>query len=213
MILILLGPPGSGKGTQAKMLVEKYKIPQISTGDILRAEVKKGSDLGLKAKAIMDAGKLVSDDIILGIIDKRIDENDCKKGFILDGFPRTIPQADGLKKILAKKKLKLNKVINIAVDDEEVVKRISGRWTCRKCEEIYNSYTKPERKKGACDKCNGELYQRDDQKENIVRDRLKVYKSQTEPLIAYYKKEGCFADINGLQSMKKVFEDIVNKLV
>ncbi len=212
MIIILLGPPGSGKGTQAKMMVDKYKIPQISTGDILRAEVKKGSELELKAKAIMDAGKLVSDDIILGIIENRISEEDCKKGFILDGFPRTIPQADGLKKLLAKKKLRLKKVINIKVDEEEVVKRISGRWTCRGCEEIFNTYTKPEKRKGICNKCGGELYQRDDQKENVVRDRMKVYKQQTEPLIKYYTKEGMVMDIDGLQEINKVFEDIVDAL-
>jgi adenylate kinase len=212
MIVILLGPPGSGKGTQAKMMVEKYKIPQISTGDILRAEVKKGSELGLKAKAIMDAGQLVSDDIILGIIENRISEQDCKPGFILDGFPRTLPQADGLKKLLAKKKLRLNKVINIKVDEEEVVKRISGRWTCKSCEEIFNTYTKPEKKKGKCDKCGGELYQRDDQKEAVVRDRMKVYKQQTEPLIKYYTKEGMVMDIDGLQEIDAVFADIVDAL-
>jgi adenylate kinase len=212
MILILLGPPGSGKGTQAKMLMQKYEIPQISTGDILRAEVKKGSELGMKAKEIMDSGGLVGDEIILGIIDSRIDEEDCKKGFILDGFPRTIAQADGLKELLEKKSLKLDKVINVEVNDEEVVKRISGRWTCKECEEIFNTYTKPEKEKGKCDKCSGELYQRDDQKEEIVRDRLKVYNEQTQPLIKYYKNEDNLVDIDGMLSINEVFEEVLKIL-
>ena len=218
MIIILLGAPGSGKGTQAKMLKNKYNIPQISTGDILRAEVAKGSELGLKAKEIMDAGNLVGDDIILGIIEKRIDEEDCKDGFILDGFPRTIAQADGLKELLGKKSLKLDKVINVDVPDEEVVKRISGRWTCKNCEEIFNTYTKPEQEKGKCDKCSGELYQRDDQKEDVVKDRLNVYKKQTEPLIEYYrndehyKENNVFVDIDGTLSINEVFEEILKIL-
>ncbi|MFH1439458.1 MAG: adenylate kinase [Candidatus Woesearchaeota archaeon] len=218
MILILLGPPGSGKGTQAKMLMEKYGIPQISTGDILRAEAAKGSELGRKAKEIMDSGKLVSDEIILDIIEKRINEDDCKKGFILDGFPRTIVQADGLKKLLGRNKLKLDKVINVNVKDNIVVERISGRWTCKECEAIFNTFTNPPKKKGICNQCKGELYQREDQKENVVKDRLKVYREQTKPLIDYYKnndtykKAGVFAEINGSLVIKKVFETIVKVL-
>ena len=194
------------------MLMQKYEIPQISTGDILRAEVKKGSELGMKAKEIMDSGGLVGDEIILGIIDSRIDEEDCKKGFILDGFPRTIAQADGLKELLEKKSLKLDKVINVEVNDEEVVKRISGRWTCKNCGDIFNTYTKPEQEKGKCDKCSGKLYQRNDQKEDVVRDRLKVYKKQTQPLIDFYKKEGNLVDINGLLPINKVFKKILKVL-
>jgi len=218
MILILIGPPGSGKGTQAKMLMRKYNIPQISTGDILRAEIAKGNALGKKVKKIMDAGNLVSDDIVIDIIENRIEEKDCKNGFIFDGFPRTIAQADGLKELLAKKTLRLDKVLNVAINDKEVVKRISGRWTCKGCEEIFNSYTKPEKEKGKCDKCGGELYQRDDQKEEVVKDRLKVYRNQTEPLINYYKNSedyknsDVFADIDGMPSIGVVFKAIIKIL-
>ncbi|MBT4539910.1 adenylate kinase [Candidatus Woesearchaeota archaeon] len=212
MRLILLGPPGSGKGTQANMLKEKYDIPHISTGDILRAEIKKKSKLGLKTKKIMDSGKLVNDNIVLGIIDKCIETGECKIGFILDGFPRTIVQAESLKQSLEKRKIKLNKVINIIVSDEEVVKRISGRWTCKNCGDIFNTYTKPEQEKGKCDKCSGKLYQRNDQKEDVVRDRLKVYKKQTQPLIDFYKKEGNLVDINGLLPINKVFKKILKVL-
>ncbi|MBT4824550.1 adenylate kinase [Candidatus Woesearchaeota archaeon] len=212
MRFVLLGPPGSGKGTQAKMLMKKYNIPQLSTGDILRAEIKKKSKLGNNVKAIIAAGNLVSDDIILNIIEKCDKNGTCRDGFILDGFPRTITQANGLKKLLKKRDLKLNKVININIPDKEVIKRISGRWTCTNCKEIFNVYSKPEKKKGKCDKCSGELYQRDDQKEDVVKDRLKVYKKQTAPLIEYYKKEKNLIDINGILSIKEVFEEILKKL-
>src|SRR3989338_3320179 len=212
MILILLGPPGSGKGTQSKRLVEKYKLPQISTGDILRAEVAKGTELGRKAKAVMDFGKLVSDDIILGIIKNRIEESDCKKGFIFDGFPRTIPQAEGLKELLKQKKLKITKVLNIILDDETVVQRLGGRWTCTECGAIFHTFTNPPKKKRTCDKCNGELYQRDYQKESAVKERLNVYKRQTEPLIEFYKKEKLLVDIDGKPQIDEIFKEITELL-
>ena len=218
MIIILLGAPGSGKGTQAKMIMEKYNIPQISTGDILRAEVAKDSELGKQAKEIIDTGKLIGDDLILDIIENRIKEEDCKNGFILDGFPRTIVQADGLKKLLDKNKLKLDKVINVEVDNETVIKRISGRWTCKKCEAIFNTFTNPPKEKDKCDECGHILYQRDDQKEEVVRERLKVYRDQTEPLIDYYKnkdvykKDNVFVDVDGKLPIDKVFEEIVKVL-
>ncbi|MBI4453644.1 adenylate kinase [Candidatus Woesearchaeota archaeon] len=212
MILILLGPPGSGKGTQSKRLMEKYNLPQISTGDILRAEVGKGTELGRRAKAVMDSGKLVSDDIILGIIKNRVEEPDCKKGFIFDGFPRTIPQAEGLKELLKQKRLKITKVLNIHLDDEIVVQRLGGRWTCTKCGAIFHASTNPPKKKGRCDKCNGELYQRDDQKESAVKERLNVYKKQTEPLINFYKKEKLLVDIDGTPSIDEIFKEITELL-
>lgn len=212
MILILLGPPGSGKGTQSKRLMEKYHLPQISTGDILRAEVAKGTELGKKAKQIMGSGKLVSDDIILGIIKNRIEEPDCKKGFIFDGFPRTIPQAEGLKELLKQKRLKITKVLNITLDDEIVVQRLGGRWTCTKCGAIFHTFTNPPKKKGKCDNCNGELYQRDDQKEKAVKERLNVYKRQTEPLIEFYKKEKLLIDIDGTPPIDEIFGEITELL-
>lgn len=212
MILILLGPPGSGKGTQSKRLMEKYKLPQISTGDILRAEVAKQTELGKKAKQIMDSGKLVSDEIILGIIKNRIEEPDCRKGFIFDGFPRTIPQAEGLKELLKQKKLKITKVLNIILNDETVVQRLGGRWTCTKCGAIFHTYTNPSKKKGTCDNCNGELYQRDDQKEKAVKERLNVYKRQTEPLIEFYKKEKLLVDVDGKPAIGEIFREITELL-
>ena len=166
----------------------------------------------------MAAGNLVSDEIILGIIEKRIEEKDCKNGFIFDGFPRTMAQAEDLKELLQKKGLKLDKVLNVGISDEEVVNRISGRWTCKACGEIFNTYTKPEKEKGKCDKCNGELYQRDDQKKDVVKERLKVYRKQTEPLIDYYensedyKGSSVFADIDGMLSIDDVFAAITKIL-
>ncbi|MBW1971352.1 MAG: adenylate kinase [Deltaproteobacteria bacterium] len=208
MNLILLGPPGSGKGTQAKMLVEKYDIPQISTGDILRAAVKEGSPMGLKAKEYMDKGKLVPDDVVIGIIEERLKKDDCKKGFILDGFPRTLAQAEALKRLLAKKEIKLDAVISIDVDEEEVIRRLTGRRTCKNCGAMYHIIFSPPKKEGICDKCGGELYQRDDDKEETIRARLKIYKEQTAPLIEYYKMEGLLKEVQGTGEIKEIFNRI-----
>ncbi|RLA91490.1 MAG: adenylate kinase [Deltaproteobacteria bacterium] len=208
MNLILLGPPGSGKGTQAKMLVEKYDIPQISTGDILRAAVKEGSPMGLKAKEYMDKGKLVPDDVVIGIIEERLKKDDCKKGFILDGFPRTLAQAEALKRLLAKKEIKLDAVISIDVDEEEVIRRLTGRRTCKNCGAMYHIIFSPPKKEGICDKCGGELYQRDDDKEETIRARLKIYKEQTAPLIEYYKMEGLLREVQGTGEIKEIFNRI-----
>jgi len=194
MNLILLGPPGAGKGTQAKMMVEEFAIPQISTGDILRVEVAQGTELGKKAKSYMDAGDLVPDDLILKMVKGRLGQKDCAKGFILDGFPRTIPQAEGLGTLLKDLSKKLDGVVSIEVDDEELVKRLTARWISQSTGKIYNMLFDPPPQK-LID--SGDVYQRDDDKEATVRNRLEVYKKKTEPLINYYKKTGLLLSILG----------------
>ncbi|AEA47102.1 adenylate kinase [Archaeoglobus veneficus] len=208
MNLILLGPPGSGKGTQAKLIVEKYGIPQISTGDMLREAVAKGTELGKKAKEYMDKGQLVPDEVVIGIVKERLKQPDCDKGFILDGFPRTIAQAEALDKMLEELGKKIDAVINIQVPEEEVVKRIVNRRSCRNCGAVYHLIYKPPKEEGKCDKCGGELYQRDDDKEDTVRARYQVYREQTEPLIDYYQKKGLLYNIDGTKSIDDVFKDI-----
>ncbi len=208
MNLILLGPPGSGKGTQAKLIVEKYGIPQISTGDMLREAVAKGTELGKEAKKYMDAGQLVPDEVVIGIVKERLQQPDCEKGFILDGFPRTIAQAEALDKILEEMGKKIDAVINIQVPEEEVVKRIVYRRTCKNCGAVYHLIYNPPKEDNKCDKCGGELYQRDDDKEETVRKRYKVYKEQTEPLVEYYAKKGILYNIDGTKSIEEVFAEI-----
>lgn len=173
MNIIMLGPPGAGKGTQAKMLVEKFGIPQISTGDMLRAAVAEGTELGKKAKEYMDKGQLVPDEVVIGIVEERLKKSDCEKGFILDGFPRTVPQAEALDKILEKMGKKIDYVINIVVPDVEILKRLTGRRTCKQCGAMYHVIYNPPKQEGVCDKCGGELYQRDDDKEETIKNRLK----------------------------------------
>ncbi len=208
MNLILLGPPGAGKGTQAKMISEKYGIPQIATGDILREAVAKGTELGKKAKEYMDRGELVPDEIVIGIVKERLKQPDCEKGFILDGFPRTLAQAEALDKMLEELGKKLDAVINIDVSEEEIVKRIVNRRTCRNCGAVYHLIFNPPKVEGKCDKCGGELYQRDDDKEETVRERLRVYRERTEPLIEYYKKKGLLYDVDGTKDIEGVFKQI-----
>ncbi len=205
MNLILLGPPGGGKGTQAKLLMDRYKVPQISTGDILRDNLKRGTELGKQAKQFMDKGQLVPDAVVIGIIRDRLKKPDCNGGFMLDGFPRTVVQGEALDKVLADMSRKLDHVVSIEVPDEELVKRLTGRRTCRACGEGYHVMFKPPKKEGACDKCGGELYQRDDDNETTVRNRLSVYKKQTQPLIDYYGKKGLLREINGLGSIQEIF--------
>lgn len=212
MNLILLGPPGGGKGTQAKPLMERYKIPQISTGDILRDNLKRGTELGKQAKAYMDKGQLVPDEVVIGIIRDRLKEPDCKPGFMLDGFPRTVPQAEALDKVLSDMGLKIDHVISIEVPDSELIKRLTGRRTCRSCGEGYHVMFKPPKKEGVCDKCGGELYQRDDDNETTVRNRLEVYKKSTQPLIDYYQKKGLLRGIDGLGSIQDIFGRITKVL-
>jgi len=214
MNLILLGGPGAGKGTQAKKLIDKYGIPQISTGDILRAAVKAGTEMGRKAKEYMDAGKLVPDAVVIGIIKDRLAQPDCQKGFILDGFPRTVPQAEALDQVLMGLGGKIDHVISIAVDEEALIARLTGRRTCKNaaCGQMFHVKFTPSKKEGVCDKCGGELYQRDDDNETTVRSRLAAYNQDTKPLIDYYTKEGLVRPIAGVGSIEDIFNKIVTIL-
>ena len=205
MNLILLGPPGAGKGTQAKILEEKLGCKQLSTGDMLRSAISASSDIGLKAKAIMDRGDLVSDDVIIGIVSDRLDKPDVKQGVVFDGFPRTPAQADALDKMLASKGQKLNAVIEMKVDDEALVKRIVGRYTCAKCGQGYHEQFAKPKLAGVCDVCGGtEFNRRPDDNEKTVRDRLGVYNKQTAPLVAYYRQKGNLHVIDGMADIGKV---------
>lgn len=212
MHLILLGAPGAGKGTQAKKIMEKYEIPQISTGDILRREVGEKTKLGEKAKSIMDKGLLVPDEIILEMVEKRLGDPDCTKGFILDGFPRTIPQAEGLDLLLQAKNIKDLRVIEIAISEEEVIRRLSSRRVCSKCGYVYNLIFNPPPPDGKCEKCGGEIIQRDDDTEKTIRNRLQVYRKQTEPLVAYYSKKGQLIKVDGLKSAEEVYKEIEKQI-
>ncbi|MDK2892427.1 adenylate kinase [Methanohalophilus sp.] len=211
MNVVLFGPPGAGKGTQAKELSKHYGIPHISTGDILRANVSKGTDLGKKAAEYMNKGELVPDDVLIGIIKNRLAEPDCKAGFLLDGYPRTIPQADALSGILNDINMPLEVVLNITVPDEELVTRLSGRYSC-KCGESYHIKFNPPKKAGICNVCGGELYQRDDDKEDVIRQRLVSYKKNTQPLIDYYEEKGILVNIDGTGGIDEVFGQIINVL-
>jgi adenylate kinase len=207
--LILLGPPGAGKGTQAGRIVERYGIPHISTGDILRAAVKNQTAMGLEAKRYMDAGDLVPDSVVIGIVKDRLQEPDTVNGFLMDGFPRTIPQAEALDQMLTGIERYVSRTVAILVDEEELVRRLTGRRICRECQTPYHVHFSPSKVEGACDKCEGELYQRDDDTEATVRNRLDVYNKQTAPLIEYYGDQGVLVRIDGDQDPEKVFADIV----
>lgn len=208
MRIILLGAPGAGKGTQSKRLVEQYGIPQISTGDILRAALKEQSVLGLEAKSYMDKGELVPDSVVIEIIEERLALDDCKKGFILDGFPRTVPQADALEDTLKQMEQTIETVINMEVDHGELIVRLSGRRICRDCGRGYHTQFNVSNKENICDDCGGDLYQRDDDKEVTIKERLRIYESQTSPLINYYRDKRVLTDIKG--SGKE--EDITNRI-
>ncbi|WMW21208.1 adenylate kinase [Methanolobus mangrovi] len=207
MNIALFGPPGAGKGTQAKELSKHYSIPHISTGDILRANVRDGTELGVKAKEYMDKGELVPDEVLIGLIRNRLTEPDCKTGYLLDGYPRTIPQADALNEILDEISKPLDSVINIEVTDEELVKRLSGRRSCA-CGESYHLMFNPPKQEGLCNACGSELYQRDDDKEEVIRQRLSVYNDKTKPLIDYYDNAGLLVNVNGAGSVDSVLADI-----
>jgi adenylate kinase len=213
MDVILLGPPGAGKGTQAKMMIEKWRIPQVSTGDILRAAVREGTQLGLEAKGFMDEGGLVPDSVVIGIIEERIKEPDAADGFILDGFPRTIAQAEALEKILSDNDRKIEHVISIEVDDEELVTRLTGRRMCKSCGESFHMVFNQPSVENVCDACSGELYQRDDDQEDTIRQRLEVYHEQTSPLIEYYRERGGLREVDGAGSISDIFDQIAAKLV
>jgi len=206
--LIFLGPPGAGKGTQARKVTEKYGFPQISTGDILRDSVKNGTELGLKAKAFMDAGKLVPDELVVQIVTERLGKQDCAKGFILDGFPRTSAQAESLCQILTAMKRKISVVVDLAVEEEELIKRIVGRRICKKCGLGYNIAFTPPSKDGVCDKCGGELYRREDDNEQTARARFRIYKDQSEELGLYYNASGKYRKLDGAAGVDEIFGKI-----
>jgi adenylate kinase len=210
--LILLGPPGAGKGTHAQRIGDRYRIPQISTGDILRASVKESTPLGMKAKGFMDQGQLVPDGIVIGIIEERLKAKDCDSGFILDGFPRTIPQAEALQPILTKIGKKIDHVINMVVDPEELVRRLTGRRTCKNCGAMFHLLFQPPKKEEICDRCGGTLYQRADDKEETIRTRLKEYEKQTAPLIQYYQGKKTLRSILGVGGPDQIFDQIVRLL-
>lgn len=212
MNLILLGPPGAGKGTQAVKIVEKYKVPHISTGDIFRANIKNGTELGKKAKAYMDKGELVPDDLVCEIATSRLLEDDCKDGFLLDGFPRTVYQAEKLDEFLEKHGKKVDKVLDIAVEKEELMTRLTGRRVCKACGATYHVTNIPPKQEGICDKCGGELMQRADDTAETVENRIEVYNSQTMPLVEYYEKAGNIAHIDGAIGLENVFNHIVSVL-
>jgi adenylate kinase len=212
MKLILLGPPGAGKGTQAKMLTDRFGIPQISTGDILRSAVKEGTPMGVKAKAFMDAGGLVPDEVVVGIVRERLQRGDCAGGFILDGFPRTVAQADALKETLQQLGKNLDAVISLEVDVEALVERLTGRRTCKACGRGYHVKFDPPKVAGTCDICGGELIQRDDDKEETIRKRLEVYHQQTAPLVAYYRTDSLLTSVDGMREIDTVQQQILSAL-
>lgn len=212
MKIIMLGAPGAGKGTQAKMIAEKYEIPHISTGDIFRANIKEGTELGNKAKGYMDAGELVPDELVVDLVVDRLTWDDAKNGYVLDGFPRTIPQAEALTAALLKNNEKIDYAIDIEVPDENIIDRMSGRRACVNCGATYHVVTIPPKKEGVCDKCGSDLILRDDDKAETVANRLNVYHEQTQPLIDYYTADGTLVEVDGTMAMEEVFDAIVNIL-
>lgn len=212
MRIVLLGPPGSGKGTQSKFLVGHYDITKISTGDVLRENISKNTELGILANSFMEIGKLVPDDVILKIVEDILDQDSVATGFIFDGFPRTIPQAEGFEILLSKRNISIDHVINFEVLEEEVVKRLSSRWSCPQCASVYNSLSNPPKVSGICDNCGAEITQRNDDKEETVRIRLAVYFEQTEPLVEFYSKKGLLRRISGDSGPENIFDRIVGEI-
>ena len=209
---VLLGPPGAGKGTQAVRLVEKYEIPHISTGDIFRKNIKEGTELGKKAQEYMNAGALVPDELVVDLVKDRLQQDDCKNGFLLDGFPRTIFQAEKLDEFLSESNLKMDIVINLKVEKEALIKRLTGRRVCKDCGASYHIVNIPPKKEGVCDICGGELIQRKDDNIEPVENRINVYEEQTAPLIGYYKEAGSLVDFDGEASLDEVFDAIVQAI-
>ncbi|WP_226671059.1 adenylate kinase [Metabacillus litoralis] len=208
MNLVLMGLPGAGKGTQAERIVEKYNIPHISTGDMFRAAMKEETELGLQAKSFIDKGELVPDEVTIGIVRERLGKNDCQKGFLLDGFPRTVAQADALEGILADLNKQIDYVINIEVNKDILMERLTGRRICKQCGATYHLVFNPPTEEGKCDKCGGELYQRADDNEETVANRLEVNLQQTQPLLDFYNEKGYLKNIDGEQDIKQVFVDV-----
>ncbi len=212
MRIVMLGAPGAGKGTQAKKLIDEFGIPQISTGDILRQNIAQGTPLGKEAKGYMDKGELVPDKVVMGLVEDRLKQPDCQKGFILDGFPRNTAQAAALDEMLKGINMPLQLAISIDVPFDDLMKRLTGRRTCRSCGQMYNVYFTPSKVEGKCDKDGGELYQRDDDKEETIKKRLQVYESQTAPLIDYYSKKGIVRKIDGTGSISDIYGKITAEL-
>ena len=212
MKIIMLGAPGAGKGTQAKQIADKYEIPHISTGDIFRANIKDGTELGKKAKTYMDQGLLVPDELVCELVVDRIQQEDCKNGFVLDGFPRTIPQAEALTDALQKIGSSMDFALNIDVPDENIIDRMSGRRACLNCGATYHIVNIPTKVEGVCDRCGSPVVLRDDDKPETVKKRLEVYHTQTQPLIDYYEKQGILKTVDGTQSMDTVFQTIIEIL-
>ncbi|AST05793.1 adenylate kinase [Anoxybacillus flavithermus] len=212
MNLVLMGLPGAGKGTQAEKIVEKYKIPHISTGDMFRAAIKEGTELGLQAKSYMDRGDLVPDEVTIGIVRERLSKDDCQNGFLLDGFPRTVAQAEALETLLQQLDRSIDYVINIEVDKSILMERLTGRRICKECGATYHLVFNPPAQAGVCDKCGGELYQRADDNEATVANRLEVNMKQAQPLLDFYEAKGYLRNINGQQHIDQVFADICELL-
>jgi adenylate kinase len=210
--LVLLGPPGAGKGTQAKRLEEHFRIPQISTGDILRQAVKDGTALGKQAKEFMDRGELVPDSVMIDIVDARLGVEDCAGGFLLDGFPRTVAQAEALETMLERRRTVLDAAISLRVPRAELIARLSGRRTCRQCGTMYHVRFNPARKDGTCDRCGGELYQRVDDREETIAARMEVYERQAAPLEEHFRQEGLLLEVNGTGGSQHVFAEILERL-
>ena len=208
MKLVLLGAPGAGKGTQAKKLIEKTAIPQISTGDLLRAAVAAETELGREAKSFMDKGELVPDTVVLGMVEERLGQDDCQQGYILDGFPRNTAQAEALDQMLASLSMELDAALSVDVPLEDLMKRLTGRRTCRDCGQMYNIYFSAPAEEGKCDKCGGELYQRDDDQEATISKRLEVYNEQTAPLIDYYASKGILKSVSGTGDIEEIFANV-----
>jgi adenylate kinase len=204
--VILLGPPGAGKGTQAGTIAATYQIPHISTGDILRANVRQGTELGREAKRFMDAGDLVPDEVIIGMVGDRLAQSDAAQGFLFDGFPRTVPQAEALESLLLDRGQPLDVVLRLAVDEDEVVTRLTGRRTCTSCGAVFHVAHQPPAAEGRCDACGGELVQRDDDREDVVRNRLEVYRRSTEPLEEFYWNRGLLRDVEAVGTVEEVSE-------
>lgn len=212
MKIIMLGAPGAGKGTQAKMIADKYDIPHISTGDIFRANIKNGTELGQEAKKYMDQGLLVPDELTVKILLDRVAQDDCKNGYVLDGFPRTIPQAEVLENALTELGDKIDYAINVDVADEDIIKRMSGRRACPSCGATYHIVNIPPKAEGICDRCGEKLVMRDDDREETVKNRLEVYHKQTQPLITFYEKKGILKNVDGMLGLENVFEEITKIL-
>ena len=212
MRLVLLGPPGAGKGTQASAIVKKYNIPHISTGDIFRANIKEGTDLGKKAKEYMDKGLLVPDELVVSLVEDRLNKADCDNGFLLDGFPRTVYQAEALDSVLSSKGIKLDRVVNIEADSKVLIERAIGRRICKECGATYHIKFHPPKVEGKCDNDGTSLFQRDDDVEETVATRIKVYLEQTKPLIDYYNQKGLILNIDGTKPIDEIFNQIVEEL-